>query len=116
MSDFQAHPPPERRDGPPCPSCGAPTILSPGKGTHAGRMDCPKCGAWRWTKAKWTRSRAHAFRLPYGEYQGRSVGELVAEGAEGRRYAGYVAREWHGNAAIACAIALGLRQADPSGP
>jgi hypothetical protein len=89
--------------------------LSPGKAPHAGRIDCPSCGAWRWLKAKWTRSRALRFTLPYGEHRGRPVGELVAEGAEGRRYAGYVAREWHGNAAIACQIALGLRAPDPSG-
>jgi hypothetical protein len=32
-----------------CLKCGhKDTVLSPGKGPHHARIDCPKCGAWRW--------------------------------------------------------------------
>jgi hypothetical protein len=37
-----------RPEGPLCLKCGAITIVSPGRGPHHARADCPSCKAWRW--------------------------------------------------------------------
>jgi hypothetical protein len=42
-------PAPTAEPGPPCLKCGhKDTVISPGVGPHHGRIDCPKCKAWRW--------------------------------------------------------------------
>lgn len=40
---------PVKADGPACLKWHYPdTIITPGKGPHHARIDCPNCGAWRW--------------------------------------------------------------------
>jgi hypothetical protein len=40
---------PRGEPGPPCRRCGhVDTIVSPGRGPHYRRLDCPRCKAWRW--------------------------------------------------------------------
>ena len=50
QTSFVFDKPAPNKIGPPCLNCGhKDTVQSPGVGPHAARLDCPKCGFWRWS-------------------------------------------------------------------
>jgi hypothetical protein len=46
------------KPGPPCLKCTATTIVSPGKGPHYLRVDCPDCGVSHWLPKPRTTGRS----------------------------------------------------------
>jgi uncharacterized protein (DUF3820 family)/predicted RNA-binding Zn-ribbon protein involved in translation (DUF1610 family) len=95
-----------------CPRCGKNTLHFVKSEVHHGRYDCLSCGRiGPRIKSPWTIERANAFTMPFGKYQGRSVGELALTPA-GKDYLRWVAESVSENAGIAAAIALGLKTPD----
>jgi hypothetical protein len=95
-----------------CPRCGKNALHFVKSEVHHGRYDCLACGRiGPWLKSPWTMDRARAFELPFGKYQGRSVGELALT-PSGKDYLRRIAENVSENAGIAAAIVLGLKTPD----
>jgi uncharacterized protein (DUF3820 family) len=60
-------------------------------------------------KSPWSVERAANFRLPFGKYAGRALGELMRT-REGRSYLRWAAKNIKGNPGTAAAIAMGIVQ------
>jgi hypothetical protein len=76
-------PPPPTGEGPPCLKCGHKnTVISPGVGPHHARINCPKCGAWRWLPKP---SRESRIENPgsFAQDQNRSENENTRPGKSG---------------------------------
>jgi uncharacterized protein (DUF3820 family) len=80
---------------------------------HGTGCRCTQCRHFWWLPRPWTRNRAVQFRLSFGKYKGRFIGEL-AESGDGRDYLGWLVDHGRSNEAIAAAIMLGLREPETS--
>jgi hypothetical protein len=62
---------------------------------------CAGCGRWiKFLPAEWTLDRARDFRLDFGKYRGRTIGEVASTPA-GRDYLRWVVRNLRGGPAKA---------------
>jgi hypothetical protein len=90
-----------------CPRCGSSETIFTRctEGLHYGKIRCLDCGRTTFAKAPWSVERARAFRLYFGRYRGRKLGDLI-EAEDGLSYVRWLTARDAGNASIAARIML----------
>ncbi len=95
-----------------CPGCGSyrHVQIRCTNGPHHGKLVCSECGHFiRWVSAPMTPERAASFRMPFGQYMGKSLSRIASK-REGRRYLSSFIDQGQATGKMVTAIQLVLEQ------
>jgi hypothetical protein len=95
-----------------CPRCNSCYVVETqlDAAPHFARLHCRECsGHIRFVPGPWTMDRARRFIMPFGQFCGLRIDEILGTSA-GRSYLAWAGRELSGNPSRAARVALGIEE------